>query len=618
MISNKTIDTLAEKTFSVFKTRRIFIVFNLLYFFYLLVCLFNESSDYLYNTILFYFDAHYSEFKLWFPKYHFWAYTFIVGIKGLTISFFASLLYLLYHLYKRRKLIFSYNNHKGYSSFIKHESTIALVALAFYLVLYFLSKTCVYPSLHESLQVLIGRGFLAHLILQSIIITSVHFERIIKYLKNYLLTPSLPHNLAILRILFFSYLILIYFGKYFSARPTVSLPEKTPLPYIGWLIDIIPVNPTLYGYFAVIGIACCLFIAIGYKTRWFLLLNAICVFYIIATPNFFGKLWHEQLIIWISWFFTFSRCYDVFSIDSKLSKKAIVKSADYTFPVRFVWLTFGIIYFWAGFYKLWDSGFDWALGDSMINQVQLEWAQNYDKVPDIRIDKYPLLLHIGGLSAILFELGYIFFILKPSYRWIAVTGGLLMHNIVGYFMYIPFRGHLQVFYIAYLDFGKWFTPKNLKPAIVKGYSKIAFTFGIIIMSVNFLCGMLSIDSYPFSAYPKYAVLISDTLKIVHFDAKLSDGTKLDIHKIGKQNNFRWESYGWLEHNLIRDFEKGKNVSSRLKDYWQIWENYNPELKECISVNAYVVERPVAPEGMNQLKTVSLIGKVKTNEELISP
>ncbi len=588
---------------------RHYLIFNLGYLFFLVfaVLYFYYRREF-YDAFHFYFEAPYNYFKLWFPKFYFEAYLFTIILK---ISFFVTLIASVYYLFRKSKQSASwifYNIQSGYWRFIAYEFAIILPFFLLYLTLYFSLKYFV-PTAQNGLQILITRGFLLHISFQAVIILFGNFEKIRNYLKNYLLLPQLPHNIAVLRIVFFFYLAYIYDRKYFSALPTVSLTSKVSLPYIGWLIELIPVNTSIYTVFIFIGIICCAFIVIGYKTRWFLLVNAVCAFYIIATPNFFGKLWHEQLVIWICWFFALSRCYDALSLDAKLSKKPIVKSADYTFPVRFIWLQLGIIYFWAGFYKLWDCGFDWALSQSMINQVQLEWLQHYDKIPAIRIDNYPILLKISGLLVIGFELCYILFVLKPATRWIAAAGGLLMHNVIGYFMYISFSHLLQAFYVVYVDFTCLFSKGKQNAEVVFGYSKAAFGTGILVLSINFLCGMFSIDTYPFSSYPKYAAIIPDTIKIIHFEPYLPDSNTVDVHAVGKKNNFRWESYGWLEYGLIKDFETGQDVQKRLYDYWEIWQSHNPELKEYKNVKVSVRERPVSPEGINQNKITQFMGTI---------
>jgi hypothetical protein len=595
----KVFKPLSNLILHLFKGVGVYIFFNIIYISYLF---FGELAWLkFYDTLFFYFNSPYTDFKIWFPNFYLVVYLSVIGIKMLILILLLFILFLIYKFYLRHKVIY-----RDYMHFIAHEGGILMFYLIYYLSLYFLSRSIFEKPIHGDLQILIARGFLIQMCCQGIIVIFSNYRRIIGYLKNYLFYPQLPYNISILRILFFLYLIWIYLAKYQIILPTISLQNKAPLPYVAMMVRLIPVNVNLYTAFVILGIVCCLFIAIGYKTRWFLLLNAICCFYIIATPNFFGKLWHEQLVIWISWFFTFSRCYDVFSVDAKLAGTPIVKSADYTFPVRFVWLQFGVIYFWAGFYKLWDCGFDWALGKSMVNQVQLEWLQHYDTMPAIRIDHYPILLYVGGIGVILFELVYPLLILRTNLRWVAAVLGLVIHNIIGYFMYISFLFFLQVFYVFYFDFNKFFTRQAPFSKKALGYSRPAFFLGVVILTLNFLCGMFSIDSYPFSAYPRYAALIPDSIKTIYFEVNQVNDYSPNVHEIGKGNDFPWENYGWVENGLINDFNAGHDVRDRVGAYWKVWQAYNPELLQYDSVRVYIAERPVSPEGIGKEKLIDYI------------
>lgn len=558
-----------------------------------------EIWNHLNNSFLFYFDGTLSNYKTWYPKYGFWFFSIVLLFK-----FFITFL-LLYGLcffsiqIKSQFLKFNPNSSLSFKSLLSKQIKILGCLLIYYIGLYFIYR--LYFSYDFfNFQILIARGFLFQLCFQIISNLVKLRIQLIHYLKSFLFEPQLPYSISILRILFFSYLAFIYFAQYIEITK-VTLKTKVNLPYIGWLIEVLPVNAQIYKYFIGLGIVSCLFIVIGLKTRLFLLVNAVCVFYVIATPNFFGKLWHNQIIIWIVWFLMFSKCYDVFSIDSIRKKTEVIKSANYTFPVRFILIQFGIIYFWAGFYKLWDSGFDWTFGSSMINQVQLEWVQGYDKVPTIRIDKVPILLYFGGLIVIVFELAYILFVFKPKWRWVSFIGGLTMHNMIGYFMYISFLPVLQVFYIFYIDFNQFFKKKINQINIKPNFSKVSFFTGCFILTVNMIFGMFSIHSYPFSSYPSYSAIIPDTFKMICF---VPNHLNRSVHDIGKHNNFRWEDYGWLENNLIQDFEKGKDVQKRLNDYWEIWVKSNPQLQKCDTVQVYLIERPVAPEGKNQIKIVN--------------
>jgi uncharacterized membrane protein YphA (DoxX/SURF4 family) len=564
---------------------------------------YNET---VYNSFGFYFDSSFKEFKIWFPRYYFLAFLIIKVIQFIVIVSFIKLI-LWFSQYLKLKPECTENS---FNRFFTSNLLVFLNYLFFSLLVYynldFISNS---KQINFILNQTIARFFVLNSIFQICVLLFFNKEQLLGALKNFFFKPTLPYNIALLRIIFFGYLILIYLSKLFTMLPIVGLKNKEGLPFIGWLIDALPVNPSLYIVIAIIGIISCLLIIIGYKTRISLIINAFTIFYIMATPNFFGKLWHEQIVIWISWFFVFSRCFDVFSIDAKLNKTEIVKSADYNFPIKFVWISLGIIYFWAGFYKLWDGGFDWALSDSMINQIQLEWAQHYDEIPAIRIDKFPNLLHVLGMLVIFFEMLYIFLLFNHKLKWIAILGGLLMHNILGYFIYISFFFLLQVFYIFYFDFT--FLIKNKAGKQIPktfNYSKLAFNFGITIVIVNFIFGMFNIDSYPFSSYPSYSSIIEKDLKFIEFECE----NKLTNLKIGKQNKFRWEDYGWLEYNLIKDIEVGKDVKDEILNYWEIWKSKNPQFCDCDIIKVNLLVRPLNPERVHEIKKIKTIDTLYSN------
>lgn len=593
------------KTFNLYKQGLLQLMFllaiSLFLTLYLLYCISFKNE---FNEVFgFYFDGSFRDFKKWFPSFYLPAFVFV---KFLKIGFFVVLFYFFYKIYSIRDkltLYFQITYETEFRRIIINNLLLFFCYLTFCLVLYFNFESFDFTKpYYFSINQLIARIFVLNICFQLLTLIFCNQSLVTEKLKIFFFEPKTPYTISVLRILFFSYLILIYLFKLVLIPPTVDLHSKVSLPFINWLVTNLPVNSSIYFVVAIIGIASCVFIVFGFKTRFFLIVNSISVFYIVATPNFFGKLWHEQIIIWISWFFVFSRCFDVYSIDSKLNKSIIVKSPDYNYPVKFVWITFGVIYFWAGFYKLWDGGFDWAFSDSMINQIQLEWAQHYNKIPKIRIDNYPNLLHILGMVVILFEMIFIFLLFSKKWKWLAILGGLLMHNVLGYFMYISFFFLLQVFYIFFFDFSFFQNGKLERNTISNGFSKKAFILGFSIIILNFLFGMFNINSYPFSAYPSYSSIIHKDLQIIEFQCQNGKNNL----EIGKQNNFRWEDYGWLEFNLIKDYQAGKNIHSKLNDYWEIWKNGNKQLCDCDTVKVNLLIRPLDPEKRNLIKKIETI------------
>ncbi|MCB0541440.1 MAG: hypothetical protein KDE33_28290 [Bacteroidetes bacterium] len=298
----------------------------------------------------------------------------------------------------------------------------------------------------------------------------------------------------------------------------------------------------------------------------------------------------------------FSSSYDVLSIDSWLYKKGVQKKGEYGFHLKIIWLHFGVIYFFAGFYKLWLCGFDWALSKSMINQMHLEWFEHYNKIPNIRIDYWPSLLMLGGLLVILFELFYFAFLFHKKTRWISALGGIIMHNTIGYFMYINFLVFLQVFYVVFIPWNKILCKLNLiKESFTLVESKISLrkisvSIPLFILCANFFFGVFRIDSYPFSVYPVYAAIVPDTFK--YFEYKILDEgyEDVNVHELGKQNNFRWESYSRFEPEIINKYEEtGILDTNRIIQQWHRWQIAVPLLSEVDSVSVYAVEVYLKPE-----------------------
>jgi hypothetical protein len=452
------------------------------------------------------------------------------------------------------------------------------------------------------IRIVFSRGYLVQLAFQ--LFRYVQKNR--QFLKSawhvYIFKPILPYNLAILRVLFFSYLIFIYFAKFITVLPIVGLVKRESLPFIGWLVHSIPISPSLYSVMIYVGMVSAVAVVFGWKTKFFAALNAITIFYVLATPNFFGKLWHEQLVIWLSWIMALSPISHVWSLDAVFNKRQLLKSPHYSWPIKVIWLHFGLIYFWAGFYKIWDAGFDWALSRSMINQVQLEWIQHYDLIPDIRIDLYPYMLHIGGILVICFELFFPLFIWTKNWRWIAFTGGLVMHNLLGYFMYISFFHFLQVFYVFLIDFNWFFRNKKVEEQSIYT-SDWKVKTAILILILNLIAGMFNINSYPFSAYPKYSALIPDNIAFIRFNG---DDSGYNCTEIAKNHHFRWEDYGWLEYDIIQQHDQGKKVNIKVESYWKIWQSKVPTLKQCDYVVVELCQRPVAPIGKDQIKVIDTL------------
>ena len=526
------------------------------------------------ENVSFFFTDSFSKFKEYYPRFY-----LILFIGSRTLKYLFPL-FLILPVFKHRiflfKILYSKFHFDSITKLNKSLVILFFLNLTLAIGLYYLS---VLYSSNFILQLRISRAFLIIQLILFFVIVFTNRVLLGQKVRANLKVPIAPYNLALTRILFFTYSIFLYLVVFpFSTNSFAGL-TKVSLPGISWLINIWPISDSLYLWMCYLGAFSALMVAIGYKTRLFLIISCFTVFYVDATPNFFGKLWHQQILIWITWVLAVSPCFDVFSIDSKIENKKVRKSPKYAYHLNVLFMLFGVIYFFAGFYKLWNGGLDWALSESMINQVRLEWFENYNRIPAIRIDKFPVLLHVVGILTIIFELYFIFLVSSKKTRWIAVFGGLIMHNSIGYFMNIGFFVFLQAFYLVFIPWNAIIEKFKSKEGELEisdqktPLNSLSFILPLIILFSNVGFSIFNISSYPFSAYPSYHDIVPATFKYLEFKILDDNFKNLHLWELAKINHFRWESYSRFEPEIVnRYLEENQIDSSAIKLQWQRWSN----------------------------------------------
>jgi len=566
-----------------------------------LLCWMMDAGAFIYPTVggvdLEYMShAGLDELNLYFPRYYIVVYLVFLYVKyGVLLTFVAALV-----LWK--------DGRESFTSFIRWvfpaETTVAQLLLGL------LAATIVVLVAYGSVRPLVNDPFLFQLFLaRSYLLLSLatfsawsilRFDRIHRHVADFLFEPQLPQVLAFFRIFFFGYLSLLYIREFMPLASNLGAINKVALPTIGWLVDLTPVSSELYTAICVIGAVFSLLSAIGLFTRVSMAINALAVFYVVATPNFFGKLEHHQLIIWIAWILAVSPCYSSFSIDAK--RKALtdgLPNGQFGFPLKVIWLHFGLIYFFAGFHKLWLCGFDWALTDSMINQVRIEWFENYWTVSDWRLDRIPWLLKFGGLAVIYFELAFIFLILFRKLKWLAIFGGLAMHNVIGKLMFISFSQDLQAFYTAFIPWGRILSRNSLgQHNNSGGYRALSFSIllPLSLLFINVIYGILNISSYPFSVYPVYAQIIPPHVKSFEYRILDSGYENVNVWQEAKTARYNWERYARTEYQTIRNWQSGLGRdSSQVRTLWKRLSLEVPTVANVDSIEVYIVEHSLDPD-----------------------
>jgi len=481
-------------------------------------------------------------------------------------------------------------------------------------------------------QLLVSRFLVIIMIIHLILVIIIQWKVFLRLVKEYFLEPGSAAHLAIFRIFFF-YLLgshLLFSGLQDQISWTyLPYESRVGLPFIHWLVYSIPITPSIFYISTMVAGVLSFLICLGVFSRYFIFLLIPFLFYSLGVPLFYGKISHEHIFLWICLFLCFSPLGDRFSVDAYIRKRKKKYSIPQDHPkymvaFKFIWLQMAIIYLFAGIIKLWDCGFNWAVSDSMIYQMQWEWVEHYDKVPGFRIDHYPWLAKLGGLGVIYFELLYVFLIIKPKGRVWAFLGAFSLHKLSGYFMYIDFvkLRQIQLLLLRWDKAGFWILNKMKKgdsknlngpllTTVSNGKLRPVFFIGSIVLIINFAFSVFKIHSYPFSSYPTYSAIVKNEVSLLRMDVFDSYNNPIDIKKIGKENNFRWENIRPYEIRII-DIFKNKDTSDlqlKLNEYWLLWANNFEELNEVKKVDMFEDVTELAPEKRNTILRTEYIGTV---------
>jgi predicted DCC family thiol-disulfide oxidoreductase YuxK len=291
-------------------------------------------------------------------------------------------------------------------------------------------------------------------------------------LISFIKVTTHPINLALFRIVFFLTMFILsidWAGGPFDTSNAIFwgyFPRELLFPPagLGWLAPYLPISPTFMSVTSKLMLFFSLTATIGLYSRTSAWLTTLVALYVMGLPNFFGSMNHYHHLIWFGALLALSPCGDMLSVDSIF---AAWKRADrgqvappgpalsYGVPIRFVWLLIGILYFFPGFWKFWESGFRWAFSDNLRNHLYTKWFVLGNWQPLIPVDQYPVVYQAMAFLTLVFELSFVFFIFAPLLRLLDIILGQSFHFGTYFLMRIPFFD-VQACYAAFFNWDRIF------------------------------------------------------------------------------------------------------------------------------------------------------------------
>jgi hypothetical protein len=370
------------------------------------------------------------------------------------------------------------------------------------------------------------RTAIGALVFGGLVTLCVRSRRVKAVLREYFRTPGSALDLAVFRILFFGFMFFMISDATVSAA---SLPAdlmvalKDPLP----LWRLIRPNPTLMTIAAALFRTGCIAAILGVYPRLAAAIVAVAFFYCEGVGQLFGKVNHSHHLVWTAAVLAASPLGDALSLERFRARRKqggaavppAAPSIAYSRPIRLIWLIMGVVYFYPGFWKAITAGSAWIFTANLQNRMFQKWSDDPSFSPLFRVDHFPVLLALGAFGTLVFELGWIVFVIPRRTRWISIAMGLGFHNMTRMTMNIAFWP-LQIMYASFVPWQRLFdrfsarrvataAPSETTARAERLVPAMNWTGGII-LGFALLYGAAHLDTaWPFACFPTFDAYLGD-------------------------------------------------------------------------------------------------------------
>lgn len=268
-----------------------------------------------------------------------------------------------------------------------------------------------------------------------------------------------PLTLGVLRIAVFAVLLKRFDADRWLWFSDFPRELAMPPPGLAWVLDAGVIDRGVAAALVPIFVVCLFMAMIGLFTRVSAAAAIVLGLYVWGIPKFFGATFYQHSLFWLGALCAAAPSGDALSVDALIRAwrrpaasiaLADARSTSYARPARIAWLFFGVLYFFPGWWKIWECGFDFAFSDNLIHIMRGRWIDGGGNAPWLRPDLVPPLVWIGGLNVLVWELAFPFAMFSPRMRVMLLAEGVFFHLMNVVVLYIDFM-HMTYCYVVFLD-----------------------------------------------------------------------------------------------------------------------------------------------------------------------
>lgn len=120
--------------------------------------------------------------------------------------------------------------------------------------------------------------------------------------------------------------------------------------------------------------------------------------------------------------------------------------------------------------------------------------------------------------------------------------------------------------------------------------------GSLLLSINAICGLGHVHSWPFSAYPTFAVRSDSLVTTIHVEAVRPNGSSISVFSTNEEASslgLSPERARGLTRSILLTADE-KTRTTKLKALWSTWRERNARLDDVTTVRFYKVVYPTTP------------------------
>ncbi len=263
----------------------------------------------------------------------------------------------------------------------------------------------------------------------------------------------------------------------------------------GWRLisSLLPPSPAAAKVVTALTLAGALLTLVGWHTRVFSKVTALCAAWLLGVPQHGGVVLHTHHLVWFLALLAVSPCGDALSIDARGAPRS-APSVAYGLPVRVAWVAVGLIFFFPGLWKLhafgpWLEGLPRLAAWKTFQLGQAPWLQL--PAPAWKV---------AGTLAVATELSIGPLLLFRRTRLAGVALALLFHLGVWALLRISFSS----LWACYPVFVPWSRaePVDGVPRARSWWPSAAV--GLALVSAQVVTGLAGRDNtWPVACYPRF-------------------------------------------------------------------------------------------------------------------